>query len=109
MTLKDSMNNDLDNVFFKNDSEFNTQAVFTALCIGAPPKEIYGIFEKEFEDPGGSFEVPEGGTQPVFTCKSSDVEYAQHGDSLFIESNSYKVLRSQPDGTGLTVLVLEKL
>jgi hypothetical protein len=46
--------------------------------------------------------------RPVFVCNEADVSSIAHGDALTIKTVSYKVAGVQPDGTGLTSLILEK-
>jgi len=46
--------------------------------------------------------------KPVFLCKSSDVVGVAHGDDVVAsDSTAYKVRGIQPDGTGMTKLILE--
>ena len=45
---------------------------------------------------------------PRFTCKTSDVTNASNGDTIVIDSVTYKVRIAEADGTGITILVLEK-
>jgi len=47
--------------------------------------------------------------KPVFLCKSSDVVGVAHGDDVVAsDSTAYKVRGIQPDGTGITKLILER-
>ena len=70
--------------------------------------DIWGIFDNaaartSFDD---SVTVTAG---PQFECRSSDVSVLkiQKGTTLTIEKMDYRVLRSLPDGTGMTILLLE--
>lgn len=45
---------------------------------------------------------------PSFTCSAADVPQAVHGDSLVVNSITYKVVGVQPDGTGIVTLILEE-
>lgn len=45
---------------------------------------------------------------PRVTCKSSDVAGANHTGTITISSVVYKIVEVQPDGTGITELVLSK-
>ena len=47
-------------------------------------------------------------TGPVCQAKSADVSAVVQGTSITIASVAYKVREAQPDGTGLTVLFLER-
>jgi len=64
---------------------------------------VAGIFDNQFVEVHGI-----EGVRPVFTCDESDVSSIAHGDALTIKTVSYKVAGVQPDGTGLTSLILEK-
>ena len=47
-------------------------------------------------------------TGPVCQAKSADVSAVVQGTSITIASVAYKVREAQPDGTGITVLFLER-
>ena len=64
---------------------------------------IAGIFDNQFVEVHGI-----EGVRPVFTCAELNVSTIAHGDALTINTISYKVAGIQPDGTGLTSLILEK-
>ena len=63
---------------------------------------VQGIFENAYaqEDFGGS------ASQPVFTLATSAVPASVVGLVLVVNSISYKVVESMPDGTGVTMLRL---
>mgnify|MGYP003960367063 FL=1 len=63
---------------------------------------VAGIFDNQFVEVHGI-----EGVRPVFVCDESDVSTIDHGDSLSVKSTSYEVIGIQPDGTGLTSLILE--
>jgi len=68
-----------------------------------------GIFDNEFfeADPQGN--VAYASAQPRFLVQTSTLPSgADYGDSIAINSVNYKVRIIQPDGTGMTTLVLEK-
>lgn len=44
---------------------------------------------------------------PYFECVSADVTGISHGAIVAIGSDTYKVRGIQPDGTGITKLILE--
>lgn len=46
--------------------------------------------------------------KPVFDCASADIVGVVHGDTVTIGSDTYKVRGIQPDGTGMTRLILEE-
>jgi len=43
----------------------------------------------------------------TFTCKTSDVTGIAEGSLITINGSSYAVTDLQPDGTGVTMLILE--
>ena len=45
-------------------------------------------------------------TEPTLLARTADVSGLAHGDSLTISSTSYKVRGIQPDGTGMTQIML---
>ena len=47
-------------------------------------------------------------TDPVLTCKTSDISGIESGDSVTVESITYKVIQIQPDGTGISTVFLGK-
>lgn len=68
---------------------------------------VNGIFDGEYTDP---LDVESSG--PVFTLPTASSSSAAHGQTLVIATGhgagTYKVRGVQPDGTGVTVLKLEK-
>ncbi len=96
MTFKSDLTDDLD-IFFDN-SEFAIDILYNAAT-------IQGIFDNEF------FEVVEGSigvetTIPRVLVKSSDVVGAAHDETMTINSIDYNIVGVQPDGTGLTLIIL---
>lgn len=72
---------------------------------------VVGIFDRAYEQGAIGISGMASG-QPVFTLPASSVPAAVVGKALVIAAGlgagSYLVAESQPDGTGLTVLVLER-
>lgn len=62
----------------------------------------------------GIFDVPTAeafgmlGTDPTFTCATADVPGIAAGQAVTINAVAYTVTAVRPDGTGVTVLTLEK-
>jgi len=81
---------------FFNDDEMADSAIISG-------SDVLGIFDNQFAEVHGIESM-----RPIFTCPESDVLNVKHGDELSIDSSSYKVVGTQPDGTGLISLVLEK-
>lgn len=48
------------------------------------------------------------GTDPTFTCASSDVSGIAAGQALTISGVGYTVTAVKPDGTGMTALTLDR-
>ncbi len=49
-----------------------------------------------------------GGTQPVLRCASADVSAVVEGTAITINSVAYTARAVEPDGTGITLIRLEK-
>ena len=92
-------------VFFEAD-DFAVAATYTP--DGGSPVTISGIFDNEFfeADAGGMVSVAI--QQPRFQCSTSSVSGAEEGDALVVNGVSYTIRVVQPDGTGVTMLVLEE-
>lgn len=82
-------------VFFDTD-EF-------AEAVNYNGREITGIFDNAYFE-GQNMQ----GSQPVFSCATADVAAARHGDMLVRAGATYKVVGVEPDGTGMSLLRLEK-
>jgi hypothetical protein len=65
---------------------------------------VTGIFDNEYYEPMGEVQ----GASPVFTLPTASASTAAHGQSLVIGATTYKVRGVEPDGTGVTLLRLEK-
>lgn len=63
---------------------------------------VGGIFTNEFV----TVDYVES-RKPVFICKSADVIGVSHGSDAVTDNEVYKVRGIQPDGTGITKLILE--
>ncbi len=68
---------------------------------------VNGVFENEFFEAIAGATVPIESAQALFTCRTADVPSATHADTLVISGSSYIVVGVQPDGTGMTILILE--
>lgn len=65
--------------------------------------DVQVIFDAVYQDP---FNVESCG--PVATILTAAVPSVAHGQSLVIGSTTYKVRGIEPDGTGITLLRLER-
>lgn len=105
MSFKDQINKDLNNVFF-NEDEFSESATFTG-SVG--PMSILVYFDEKDDvvfDSG--FDSDVSASVPSVTCKSSDVEYAQHGDEISVVGMTYYVIDMDPSVNGTRKLYLSE-
>ena len=65
---------------------------------------VRGIFDNEYVTALGLVD----GTHPVFLASSSAVTSAAQGDPITVGGVSYRIARIEPDGTGMTRLILER-
>ena len=84
---------------------FSTDEFGVTATINGNP--VNGIYDATY------FEVADGdvileSSQPAFLCRTVDVPSAKHGDIVAIGSDSFLAVGIQPDGTGVTVIQLEK-
>ena len=98
MSLKDDLLTDL--TTFLNPDEFAVEITYNSTM-------ILGIYDNAFvEDQQNDINVET--LQPQVIVKSSDVSSLSHGDTMTINSITYKVIGIQPDGTGLTIILLSR-
>jgi hypothetical protein len=92
-------------IFFDVD-DFGTAASYTPS--GGSAATVNGIFDNDFieVDAGGGVGVAL--QQPRFHCRTADVSSAAEGDALVVSGVNYTIRIVQDDGTGMTMLVLEK-
>ncbi|QDP51773.1 MAG: hypothetical protein GOVbin1578_36 [Prokaryotic dsDNA virus sp.] len=93
---------DLENFF---DTE--THGKNATVSINGTSSSIKVILNNEyFEIPGESVNID--GTQPIATCRSSDIANLDTDDSITIDSVTYNIKNIQPDNEGITELILQK-
>ena len=68
---------------------------------------VNGIFDNEYAGVLDGAGAPVESTRPVFYCRTADVASAVHGDTLVISGTTYNVVGVEPDGAGMTTLILE--
>ncbi len=97
--------NDLAEIF--NIDEF-AQSITYQRAAGRGDSTIKAIFDNETIpiDAGGMTTVHQ--EQPRVTCRTVDVQYIQYDDAMIISSHTYYVRAWIHDGTGVTVVQLEK-
>ena len=89
-----------------NFFDTETHGKSASVSIDGTSSTIQVILNNEyFAIAGESVDVD--GTQPVVTCRSSDVSGIDTDDTLTIDSVAYNIVNIQPDGTGVTVLILQ--
>lgn len=74
---------------------------------GAGSKTIKVIFENNYQDMNIYTGIVES-AGPQAQAKTSDVTGAAHGDTLEIDNITYYIKGIQPNGTGITILILSK-
>lgn len=72
-----------------------------ATVAGTP---VTGIFDHEYIDPLGI-----DSASAALTIASADVPAVKRNDAVVVNSVNYTVATVKPDGTGLTVLLLQKV
>jgi len=79
-------------------SLFDTDDFAVAATIGEAT--VNGIFTDDSTD-GSEL------TGPIFECASADVATVSQGDTITISATGYTVAGIRPDGTGVTVIILD--
>lgn len=92
-------------VFFDPD-DFGTAASYTPS--GGSASTVNGIFDNDIVEVDAGGGIPMAVRQPRFHCRTSDVSSAAEGDAITINTVAYTVRVADHDGTGTTILVLEK-
>ena len=89
-----------------NFFDTETHGVTANISIDGTSSNISVILNNEyFAIAGESVDID--GTQPVVTCRSSEVTGVDTDDTITISSITYNITNIQPDGTGVTVLILQ--
>jgi hypothetical protein len=95
-----------DRAIFVGVDDFGVAATYTPS--GGASSTVNGIFDNDFieVDAGGGVGVAL--QQPRFHCRTADVSSASEGDALVVSGVNYTIRIVQDDGTGMTMLVMEK-
>ena len=93
------------------DSDADRLAMLQGLggqTITATGGTFTAIFDNGYADSLGGPAVE--GTEPRLTARTSDLTSLSvgKGDTLTIASVAWKVSRTEPDGTGITIVILKK-
>ena len=95
-----AIESDADRLAMMSPDDFGVAATWGAVT-------VYGIFDDTFalvnEATG---EVATSG--PQFVCRTSDVSSAVQGNTITINTVTWKIIGVQADGTGITVLLLSR-
>lgn len=96
-----------DRALMLNVGDFGTIATYTLSAGGT--SSILGIFDNEYFEAEANTNVGFVSTQPRFVCTTASLpSTAGYNDTAVINTITYKVRVVQPDGTGMTTLILEK-
>lgn len=98
MTFKSDLTNDLD--VFLNSDEFAVDITYQAAT-------IQGIFDAPFSS-AVEGEMGIESTLPQVLVKTGDVPNIAHAETMTINSVVYNVIGIQPDGTGMTLILLSE-
>ncbi len=92
-------------IFFSAD-DFGVTASYTPA--GGAASSVKGIFDNEYFETDAGGEVAIALQQPMFHCRTADVSGVAEGDAIVINTVNYTIRNVRPDGTGLTMLILEE-
>jgi hypothetical protein len=97
-----------DRLAFLNSDEFGVDASYTPLA-GGGPTAIKAIFDAAAQALEIGLEVAIQSTAPQVWVRTSDLASGgRQGDTFVIDGTTYKAVDVQPDGTGMTRVMLEK-
>jgi hypothetical protein len=94
-----------DRAIFLSANDFGQSATFTH---STTTTTIYGIFDNEYVEVDLGGQVNFASVQPKFLVRTADVSTAVEDDTIVTGGVTYKIKVVQPDGTGMTTLILEK-
>lgn len=93
-------------MFYEQDlDEFFTDFGETAIL--ADGTEITVIFDAGFKE-ALPMDISIESTKPTATVKTDDIEGMVHGNTMEIRGTIYMVVGIQPDGTGITTVILSE-
>lgn len=100
---------DTDRAIFLNSDEFGDSAVYTKAAGGS------ATFTGIFDAPHIAVDIGEisiSDRRPTFLCRTSDIPSGaaggDAGDTLMVDGTTYRVVDLEPDGQGMTRIVLGK-
>ena len=87
-------------------ADFGQSVTYTVQ--GGSAATITAIFDNQYLEVDTGGEVGFAIQQPRLTCRTSDVVNCTEGDTFVISGTTYKSRVVQDDGTGITLISLEK-
>jgi hypothetical protein len=75
---------------------------------GGDAETLSGVFTQDYYAPVEGGEVRVESASPAVSLPSSDVPSAAQGDAVNVDGTDYKVVTVQPDGMGMTALILRE-
>ena len=100
---------DSDLAFMLSVNDFAVSATLTP--VASSPAALRGIFDNALEEHETDGAIPVIMETPIFTCRSVDISAvasAMDGASLVVSGTLYIVREVTDDGTGVSLLHLEK-
>lgn len=92
-------------MFAEDLSAFFSSVEFSVPCTLPGGAVVQVVFDEQHQDAlGGVFEA----SGPTALGQTADLSALQHGSALQISARAWRVAGIQPDGTGLTRLILER-
>lgn len=92
-------------IFFDAD-DFGVNASYTPS--GGSASDVKGIFRNVFFEAEAGGNVGVAMQDPIFICRTADVSSAAEGDAITISGTAYTIRVVEPDGSGVTRLMLEQ-
>jgi hypothetical protein len=105
-TFKDGLLDDLDNVFH-NTAEFAEEVVY--FYRSGESHTLAAVFDEEHSQMDLDTGAPVIASEPTFHCPTRQfTKEPGKGDSVRIRNREFQVISVEPDGTGVTVVVLRR-
>lgn len=75
---------------------------------GSPTPTFTAIFDAAYTLIDSFESAGVNSSRPTLTARTSDVSDLAEGDSLMVDGTAYTFIRSEDDGTGISLVVLEE-
>lgn len=104
-----TVENDADRAAFVHADDFGVAATYNPAT--GSPVTLNGVFDNNHLSIAGGGSVEVSSSDPRFRCREPDLPdvVAAEVDQITIASTSYTVVDFQPDGTGMTDLILTEV